>query len=370
MSQTIRSVLYDVQEEQGATFVEYTPWIWTANFGDVSREFQAIREGVVLWDIYPLQKWDVTGPDANIAIQRVFTNSLATLAVGQVRYGAFVDADGLMTDDGTIYRLADEHLWVMTNADNFDESNAAHFAGLDVSIVNRTHDMPLISVQGPKSRDLLQQHTTTDLSDLRYFRFLPEPVEIAGVPTWVLRTGFSGELGFEIIPARDRADAVSLWRTLSAAGGVPVGLDAIDIARIESGLIVIDADYSAGQISPFDLSFDGVVKIDPALGIVGGDSLAKAAESPAIRFKTLRVEGAEVPAHGAAVFKDGADIGVLTSPCASPAFGTIGLARLASEHSANGTSVDVAIGEDGSRRARAFVTDLSIHDPQKTKPRS
>lgn len=368
MGESNRSVLYDVQIEQGGSFVEYGPWSWASNFGDPAAEFEAIRKGVVLWDVYALQKWDVTGPDAVKAIQRVFSNNLSTLAVGQVRYGALVNADGMMTDDGTVYKLAANHLWVMTNADDFDAENAAHFAGLDVQLANRTHDMPLIAVQGPKSRETLQALTSTDLSQIRYFRFLPEQIEIAGIRSWIFRTGFSGELGFELIPARD--DAVALWQALSEVGGVPVGLDAIEIARIEAGLIIIDGDYVAGKISPFDLSFDGVISLDPTLEIVGGENLSKAAQAPAVRFKTLRIDGSEVPQYGASVFKDGVEVGVVTSPCASPTFGTIGLARLATEHSANGTSLDVELGEGGERRARAFVSDLSIHDPQKLKPRS
>jgi aminomethyltransferase len=365
---TNRSVLHDTQVAQGGSFVDYGAWSWASTFGDVAAEFRAIREGVCLWDVYALQKWDVKGPDAVQAVQRVFSNNLHTLQVGQVRYGAFLKPDATMVDDGTVYKLGDDHLWVMTNADDFDTQVADIVAGLDVDIVGRTHEMPLVSVQGPGSRDLLQGLTQTDLSGLRYFRFLPERIEVAGVETYLFRTGFSGELGFELIPARD--DAVALWNELTTAGGVPVGLDAIEVARVEAGLIVIDADYTPGETSPFDLSLDKTIALDPGLGIVGSEALAKTAAAPPRRFKTLRIEGTDVPAHGAEVRKNGEVVGTLTSPTSSPSFGVIGLATLESEYASNGTSVEVVTGQGGSRLTRAFVTDLSIHDPEKRKPRS
>ena len=362
-----RSVLYDLQRAQGGSFVDYGVWSWASNFGDPDAEFRAIRMGTCLWDLYALQKWDVTGTDAVRAIQRVFTNNLQTLAVGQVRYGAFVNADGTMIDDGTVYKHAADHLWVMTNADDFDAQVAALLDDLDVSIVTRTSQLPLVAVQGPGSRELLQAMTDTDLSALGYFRFLPEQIEVAGVCTWILRTGFSGELGFELIPSPD--DAVELWTALTAAGAVPVGLDAIEVARVEAGLIVIDADYTPGERSPFDLSLDKTIALDPEIEILGSDILSKTGEAPPLRFKTLRIEGSVVPEYGAEVLRDGVVIGTVTSPVASPTFGVIGLATLRSEYSADGTSVEVAIGRDGTNSVRAFVTGLSIHDPEKRKPR-
>lgn len=368
MTDRARSVLMDVQQAQGAGFVDYDGWLWATNFGDVGREYAAIREGACLWDVYGLQKWDVRGTDAIPAIQRVFANNLQTLDDAQVRYGAFVNSHGAMIDDGTVYRHGHDHLWVMTNAEDFDRQIAEAMDGLAVTFESMTQHMPLISVQGPQSRDLLQGLTDVDLASLRYFRFLPEQVLVAGISTWVMRTGFSGELGFELIPARD--DAVPLWTALSAAGGVPVGLDAIEIARVEAGLVMIDSDYFPGETSPFDLSLDKTVVLDPPLGVVASEILAKTAAAPPLRFKTLRIEGHEVPTAGATVLRSGTAVGQVTSPVASPTFGVIGLATIATEHSADGTSVEVALDEEAKRTARAFVSPLSIHDPAKRKPRS
>ena len=191
MSEPIRSVLHDVQEARGATFRDDDGWYWTMGFGNGLAGYEAIRGGVSMWDVYPLVKWDVTGPDATAAIQRVFTNDVVAQAVGQVKYGAFVNDDGTFVDDGTVFKHADDRYWVLTNTSGFGEHWAAHTVGLDFAFVNRTHEMPLISVQGPGSRELLQSLTDTDLSALRYFHWVFEPVM---VPTGILvtRTGFSG----------------------------------------------------------------------------------------------------------------------------------------------------------------------------------
>ena len=116
----------------------------------------------------------------------------------------------------------------------------------------------MISATGPTSRDLVQGLTDFDLSSLGYFRFNPEPVQVAGVPTTVLRTGFSGELGFELVT--DPGSVVTLWDALIAAGGTPFGLEAIDLARIEAGLIIIALDYQPGETSPYDVSLDRFIK--------------------------------------------------------------------------------------------------------------
>jgi aminomethyltransferase len=365
MSEANKSVLTEIQERAGATFMQDGDWYWTVNLGDPAGEFEAIRTGVAIWDVYALQKWEVTGPDARAAVQRVFANNLASLAVGQVRYGAFVDDEGAMIDDGTVYKLADDRFWVMTNSDVFGDVITGASPGANVEVTYRTHEMPVIAVQGPGSRDMLQSLTDVDLMSLKYFRFVPERVLVAGLPVWLLRTGFSGELGFELIPDRD--DAVTLWSTLEGLGARPIGLDAVEIARVEAGLFIMAVDYQAGETSPFDVGLDKTVAVADGVDYRGRAALLAQAARPANRFKTLRIEGGTVPEYGAEVFHGDEVVGTVTSPVDSPAFGVIGLAVLRSDVAENGTSLEVALG-DG--RVKATVGDLSIHDPDKLKPRS
>ena len=194
-----RSAMYDVQAAMGATFTSFWGWIWTESFGDVIGEHRAIREGVGAADVSSLIEWEWTGPDSLVAAQRACTNDILGLSVGQIRYGPFLDANGKMIDDATVFRLADDRCWVMTNRWDLQEHFAEVTHGLDVTIKDVTLEMPLIQVQGPRSRELLSKLTPIDLAPLKYFRFIPEKVEIGGVPVWISRTGFHGRIGLRVV---------------------------------------------------------------------------------------------------------------------------------------------------------------------------
>lgn len=364
MNEAIKSVLHEDHESRGAQFVVYSGWAWVTTFGDPSGEYEAIRNGVSLWDVYGLQKFDVTGADAAQAVQRVFANDVLGMAVGQVRYGPFVDERGKIVDDGTVFKLADDHYWVMANSVSTEDYLRDHAGWLDARVTSRTHDMPDISVQGPGSRDLLQRLTKTDLSGLRFFRFLPERIEVAGIPAWITRTGFTGDLGFELFP--DRADAVTLWNRLVEEGAVPVGVEAVGVARIEAGMVIIGNDYEPYESSPFDISMDGVVATGKDLPILGIDALRATASAPPLRMVTLRLVEAVLPEEGAAVWDGNRRVGTLTSPADSPSVGKIGLAVLDSDVATKGRALSVDFG-DGT--VAAVVDELSVFDPNKSRQR-
>jgi aminomethyltransferase len=356
----IRSPLHDAQVAAGGEAYWEDGWPWFLNFnGDAAGEYEAIRTATGLWDLFSAIKYEVTGRDATRLIQRRFTNDLANVSVGGVRYGAFVNADGNMVDDGNVYKHADDRYWVIINSAGLDDWFRETADGLDAAIVDRTKELPLISATGPRSRDLVQSLTEFDLSALGYFRFNPDPVTVGGVQATVLRTGFSGELGFEMVT--DPASAPALWQALNEAGGRPFGLDAIDIARVEAGLLIIGIDYQIGATSPWDVSLDRMIKTGTEC--VGADALASYGAAPPKRLKTLRIEGDAAPEAGTAVTKDGADVGTVTSPTTSPSFGVIALAILNSGVATDGEKVEVG-------DAVATVAPLSIHDPEKRKPRS
>jgi glycine cleavage system T protein (aminomethyltransferase) len=186
---------------------------------------------------------------------------------------------------------------------------------------------------------------------------------VAGVDAWVLRTGFSGEKGYEVVCRPE--DAVTVWEALIGAGGVPFGLTAIDLARTEVGLIIIEVDYQPGEISPYDLSMDRFIAAGTEC--VGAEALAAYGANPPKRFMSLRIEGDAVPDYGAAVTRDGAAVGTVTSPAASPRLGTIGLAILDADVATPGEKVEVTV-EDGT--APATVDVQSPYDPQKSRPRA
>jgi aminomethyltransferase len=362
--ESIRSPFYEPAAALGATFMEEGGWYWIDDFGDTDGEYRAVREDLGVWDVSPLNKWEFRGPDALAAAQRVHSNDILGLDVGQVRYGALCDEDGLMIDDGTVYRLADR-VWVMTNGSGHAEHFAQSSSGLDVEIEAVTRSMPHLGLQGPRAREALAPVCAADLDGLKYFRFIPEPTTVGGVPCVVSRTGFGGELGYELFCRPEHA--IDLWDVVvTQLQARPYGVGIVETLRVEAGLVVLDYDYEAHQRTPFDLSFDKMVAVGKR-DFIGSRALATVAADPPKRFKTLVLDGDELPEYGAEVTVGGRPVGTLTSPAPSPPFGLLGLAVLDAAVAVDGTSVDVALGE-GS--VSATVAQLAIYDPQKARPRA
>lgn len=361
----IKTAFYEVQAAMGATFAPEGGWYWTDSFGDIEAEYRAVREGVGMWDVSPLIKWDVLGRDAVLAAQRVNSNDILGMQVGQVRYGGFLDEDGALVDDGTVYKLAEDHIWMMTNGMDLAEYFAESTKGMNVTIEYIAPRMPNLQVQGPRSREAMSKLTDADVAGLRYYWFIPEEVQVGGIPVWLARTGFSGELGFEIFLRPEHA--ADLWSVVQDAGVTPYANAAVEICRIESGMVVTGFDYEPHQATPFDVGLDRVVALDKPGEFLGKERLAEVAKNPPNRFQTLVLEGDDVPEYGSAVTKDGEPVGTLTSPTKSPQFGIIGVAILRTDVAEEGNKVEVAIG-DGT--VPATVRHKSIYDPQKKRPRS
>ena len=274
-----RTAFDAVQREAGAAWTDWEGWAWAADFGDAVAEHQATRTACNMWDESPLRKWILRGPDAISLADALFTNDMAALEVGQVRYGAICDEQGKMIMDGTVFKLADDHCLSITSYDSDLDwfRQVATDRGFDVQVEDRTAQMPHLQVQGPKAREVLGPITEgADVTTLRYFRFVPEGVTVGGVPCWLSRTGYSGELGFEVYCAVD--DAPKLWHAVVRAGephGLrPIGLSAIETLRIESGLLFPDIDYFPHQTDPFEVRLDKVVKLDKPGDFVGREALS------------------------------------------------------------------------------------------------
>ena len=365
MNQVVHTAFHAPQRELGCEFMDWEGWLWPNHFGDPVAEHRAVREGVGVWDESPLRKWDFRGPDALRAADRIFTNDMLGLEAGQIRYAPFCDENGKMVGDGTVFKFDDAHAWVITALD----SDLAHFEevadGLEVAMSPITEELPHVQLQGPRSRETLASLCDADVASLGYFRFWPERVGVGGVRCWVSRTGYSGELGYEIFCAP--GDAESLWETLTSAGATPYGLAAVETLRIESGLVFIGYDYFQHETDPFDVSLDKVVRLDTG-DFHGKRAVAETAKAPPRRMVTLAVEGPEVPEYGAAVTSAGEPVGTLTSPCESPTLGkVIGLAVLETRFAERGARLEVAVAEG---TASTTVDSVPIHDPDKSRPRS
>jgi aminomethyltransferase len=363
-----------VQREAGASWTDWEGWAWAADFGDPVAEHVATRTACNLWDESPLRKWDIQGPEALSLADALFTNDMAALEIGQVRYGAICDDQGKMIMDGTVFRLSDQHCFSITSYDSDLDwfKQVASDRGLDVEIEDRTAAMPHLQVQGPKAREVLGPITEgVDVNALRYFRFVGDGVRIGGVPVMLSRTGYSGELGFELYCAPD--DAETLWHAVLEAGqphGIrPIGLSAIETLRIESGLLFPDVDYFPHQTDPFEVRLDNVIKLDKPGDFVGRDALREiAAQGTPRQLTTLRIDGDEVPEYGAAVTIDGQEVGILRSPCQSPTFDmhVIGMAAIDRALVKDGQRVDVTLGD---ATVGATVAPFPLYDTEKRRPR-
>jgi aminomethyltransferase len=369
-----RSAFYDVQDQLGAEWTDWEGWAWADHFGDAEAEHRATREASNIWDESPLRKWDIKGPDALKLADVLFTNDMAALEAGQVRYGAICDEDGQMIMDGTIFKYADDHCFSITSYDSDLEwfRKVASDRSLDVQVEDVTPAMPHLQVQGPKSRDILAPITDgTDLTQLRYFRFVPEGVKVGAVPCMVSRTGYSGELGYELYCKPEHA--ADLWNAVLEAGRpagmLPIGLSAIETIRIESGLLFPDIDYFQHKTDPFEVRLDKLVKLDKPGDFIGKEALKRIAQEGTPRLlTTLRLEGDETPEYGAAVTKDGNEVGIVRSPAKSPTSGEqLAMAAIDRELVSEGTTVEVALG-DGT--VPATVAPFPYYDPQKSRPRS
>lgn len=370
-----RTAFYSVQEAAGATWTDWEGWAWAADFGDPIGEHVATRTACNLWDESPLRKWDIRGPDALALADALFTNDMASLEVGQVRYGAICDERGLMIMDGTVFHLGPDHCMSITSYDSDLDwfRQVASDRGLDVEVDDRTPQLPHLQVQGPKSREILASITEgVDIGALRYFRFVVDDVKVGGVPCWLSRTGYSGELGFELYCTPDNAE--DLWHAVLEAGrphGMrPIGLSAIETIRVESGLLFPDIDYFPHKTDPFEVRLDRMVKLEKPGEFVGRDTLGQiAAQGTARLLTTLRIDGEEVPEYGATVTLDGREVGIVRSPCKSPTFDmeVIAMAAIARDLAVDGQRVEVAVGEGTTG---ATVAPFPLYDTNKTRPRS
>lgn len=237
------------------------------------REYYGIRNSAALIDVTPLYKYLFQGPDAQKLANRIFTRDIGKCAIGQVMYTAWCDEQGKMVDDGTISRL-DEQKFRITAAEpnlRWFQDNAF---GLDVTITDISEQLAALALQGPLSRAILTKLVDTAdfelLANLKYFRVMS--TTLAGRSVTISRTGYTGDLGYEIWMAT--ADALPVWDALMREGEaysiVPTGILALDIARIEAGLILIDADYTpvrkalipAQKTTPYELDLGWTVNLN------------------------------------------------------------------------------------------------------------
>jgi len=352
-------------------------------------EYNAIREAAALIDVSPLYKYRVSGPDAMPLVDRVVTRDATKLSVGGVIYTPWCNEHGKVVDDGTVHRL-DDRLYRWTAADPQLRWLRQNSAGLDVTITDESEATAALALQGPLSRDVLEAATGESFDDLRYFR--RRASKIGRVAIDVSRTGYTGDLGYELwIPS---AGAVKVWDAVIAAGAAygirPAGMLALDVVRLEAGLILLEVDYTSARhamnpdqkYSPGEIGLGRLVNFDKG-DFVGRLALEREAKAggPERRLVGLQLDWYDIeglydaqglpPAISASVDRDpvpvfaaGRQVGRATSHGWSPMLKqAIALASVSPAHEAVGSRLSVEWTVEGRRgRVGATVVDLPFLD--------
>ncbi|HYN86525.1 MAG TPA: aminomethyltransferase family protein [Pyrinomonadaceae bacterium] len=355
-------------------------------------EYNAIRNASALIDISPLFKYRLSGPDATRLVDRVVTRDMSKVSTGQVIYTPWCDERGKVIDDGTVSRLG-ENLYRWTAADPSLRWFTQNAAGLEVEIEDISEEISALALQGPTSGRLLKSLVEgADIQNLKYFRVAAG--EIAGVPVEVSRTGYTGDLGYEIwMPSEE---AVRVWDALVAAGKAfdihPAGMLALDVARIEAGLLLIDVDFHGSKkaliesqkYSPYEMGLGRLVSLDKAR-FVGQSALAEEhRRGHAREIVGLEVDWAGVeslyeraglpPTMPAAasrvavpVYRGGEQAGKATSTTWSPVLKKlIALATVRREDARAGTRLEIEVTVEAVRhRVGARVVKTPFFNPKR-----
>ena len=344
-------------------------------------EYWACRENVTVTDLSPLRKFEVTGPDAEALLQYCVTRDIRKLSVGQVVYTAMCYENGGMIDDGTVFRLGQNNFrWI--GGDEFSGQwlrQQAEKMGYKAWVRSSTDQLHNIAVQGPKSRDLLKEiiwtsPAQTAIGELEWFRFAVARIgHFEGAPIVVSRTGYTGELGYEIFCHPKDALAVfdAVWEAGQKYGLKPMGLEALDMVRIEAGLIFANYEFTS-ETDPFEAGIGFTVPLkSKSDDFIGKQALIQRKEHPRHRLVGLDIESNEAVGHGDSVYMGRSKIGVVTSSTRSPVLGkNIALARVDVLHSEIGTGIEIGKLDGMQKRLPGHIVRFAHYDPEKLRPRS
>ncbi|MFQ5984784.1 MAG: DUF1989 domain-containing protein, partial [Alphaproteobacteria bacterium] len=363
-------------------FTEYRGFWLPTSFTDhgAIEEYWACREAAAVMDLSPLRKFEVLGPDAEELMQWTVTRNVRRLSVGQVVYTAMCYETGGMLDDGTVFRLGPNNFrWI--GGDDYGGlwlRKQAEAKGLRVWVKSSADQLHNLAVQGPRSRDILKELVWTPpaqpkLEELTWFRFTIGRVGgHTGVPILVSRTGYTGEIGYEVWCHPRDALAVwdAIWEAGKPRGLVPLALEALDILRIEAGLIFAGNEFD-DQTDPFEAGIPFVVPKKKEDDYLGKSALERRREHPQRVLVGLELEGNEPAAHGDCVHMGRLQVGTVTSGTRSPILRkNIALCRMAVEYAGIGTEVEVGKLDGHQKRIPATVVRVPFYDPEKTRVRA
>lgn len=357
----LRTPLYAAHLALGARMVPFAGWEMPVQYSGIIDEHRAVRARAGLFDVSHMGEVDLTGPGAGPLIQRLVTNDLSRITVGQAMYTPMCTPEGGIIDDLLVYRMGDDHLMLVFNAGNTAEGLAwvRDHAGGDVRIADRTAEIALLALQGPLAERILERLTPVSLGTIRYYRFR-DGIEVAGQRALVSRTGYTGEDGFEIYV--DGARAVQVWNALLEAGEpaglLPAGLGARDTLRLEAGYLLHGNDMDK-TTTPLEVGLGWTVKFGKG-EFIGAQVLERQKrEGLSRRLVGFTLRGRAIARHGFPIRRDGAPLGQVTSGSFGPTVEkSIGLGFVPPAHASPGERIAVEIR---GQPAEGTVTKLPFY---------
>ena len=360
-SELHKTPLFERHRDAGAKMVEFAGFSMPVQYESVIDEHRAVRQAAGLFDVSHMGEIEVRGPAAEAFVDAMTPNAVRSLEPGRAHYSGLLTGDGTYLDDLLVYRMGPQRFLLVVNAANREKD----FAWLErhaddrtgVEVVDRSDEMALIAIQGPKAPEILASTTDLDLGSLKYYRFLEG--EVGGREALVSRTGYTGEDGFELYVAPD--DAVRVWDLLlsrgSAFGLRPAGLAARDTLRLEAGMALYGHELDENT-TPWEAGLGWIVKMDKG-PFVGRDALAARKEKgPERRLVGFEVTGRGIAREGHRILHQG-EVGRVTSGTFSPTFEkALGMAFVRADLASPGTSL---AAEVRGREIPVVVAELPFY---------
>jgi aminomethyltransferase len=355
-----RTPIYRAHVALGARMTEFGGWDMPLSYSGTTEEHQAVRRSCGLFDVSHMGEVELRGAEAAAVCQHLTANDVTKLRIGDAQYSLLCNEQGGVIDDLVVLRTGPDRYLLIVNAANTatDVAWIAERSGGRTEVVDRSAELALLALQGPDSEIALRTLTPAPLASLRPFAAIETTV--AGRLTWVSRTGYTGEDGFELL--LDAGDAPAAWDALVEAvrrrGGLPAGLGARDTLRLEAGLPLHGSDLDA-ETTPLEAGLGWVVKLAKG-DFIGRARLAAQAEAgPPRRLVAFELAEPAVPRHGHTIWHDGKAAGTVTSGMRSPTLGTfIGLGYVPSGVSAPATPIAIEIR---GRRVPGWIVDRPFY---------
>jgi aminomethyltransferase len=353
-----RTAFYDIHKSLGAKIVEFAGFEMPIQYAGIIEEHKRVRETVGVFDVSHMGEIEVHGKDALAFVQKITVNDASKLTSGRVQYSAMCYDDGGIVDDLLVYNMG-KHFMLVVNASNIEKDFQWMQKNLfgEVTLRNRSDEISLLAVQGPKSLETLQKLTKMNLSEIQYYHFIEG--EVAGVKMILSRTGYTGELGFELYFSSDVAMGKKVWDAIIDAGKefniAPIGLGARDTLRLEMGFCLYGNDIDQ-TTHPLEAGLGWITKLDK--GEFNGKNVMAKAKADGMKRKLVgfAVNDKAFPRHGYAIHSNGSKIGDVTSGTFSPILDKgVGMGYVPIAFAKAGTSLNVMIR---NKEVSATVTAL------------